>query len=144
EYSDNVQEFMNFYSSIYRTDELVVGQMTRILTAAAFHQAGRALVCKDCNKRTIASIFLVWDENYCYYLLSARARSLAGNGAISLLLWEAIKLSAERRLRFDFDSFNSIGAGRFIYQFGARPVPRWRIRKMNPLVRAFEAVVYRR
>ena len=80
-----------------------------IISASLERQRGRILVALDANNQAVAANFCVWDEISSFYLLSTR-RDNSGNGAGSLLLWEAIKDSARRGLVFDFAGLGSKGS----------------------------------
>jgi hypothetical protein len=67
--------------------------------------------------------------------LAAGAPPRAGNGAISLLLWEAMKLAGRKGLIFDFDAFANHGGARFVSQFGGQLVPRWTVSSLPSVVR---------
>jgi hypothetical protein len=72
----------------------------------------------------MAAIFYIWDSQAAYYLFSTR-RLESSNGAVSLLLWTAIKDAARRGLVFDFDGLASQGSRVFYTGFGGDVVPRY-------------------
>jgi Acetyltransferase (GNAT) domain len=148
ETTPNIDRFVEFYMHQQRKEGLdgYPGSVraTTILTAAVKNAAGTAMFCVNKNDQPVAGIFLVWDQSYMYYLLSARDRQLSDNGAISLLVWKAIQAAGQRNLGFDFDGYSTIGTAKFSFQFGAQAVPRWKVRRMHPYVRALEAIIRRR
>ncbi len=98
--------------------------ITGICDAAVTRQQGRALAVTTPGGALAAAIFYVWDARSAYYLLSTRAQS-ASNGAVSLLLWDAMQDIAARGLIFDFDGVASAGSALFFTGFGGRVAPRY-------------------
>jgi len=82
------------------------------------------------GKSLLAANFYIWDRRYYYFLLSTRSLT-SGNGATSLLLWEAIKDSAQRGLIFDSDGLNSSGAILFFAGLGGTVKPRYIVSKSD-------------
>ncbi len=68
-----------------------------------------------------AMIFLVWDRNTMYYLLSTRAADAGDNGSVNLLIWSAIQRAHNFGLVLDLDGVISSGTARFLGGFGGRP-----------------------
>jgi hypothetical protein len=97
---------------------------------------GTSLLCRTAGGEVGAAIFIVWNDQYCHYLLSTRDERIACNGAVSLLIWNALQLAGQMNRGFDFDGFGTNGAANFLRQFGARLVPRWTLLRAPRLVRA--------
>lgn len=110
------------------------GRLEPLIRASVQHSAGTVLYCTD-RDDLAAAIFVVWDDVCVYFLVSARDERRAGNGAISLLLWEALKLAGRKGLIFDFDAFANRGGAMFISQFGGQLVPRWAVSYLPSVVR---------
>ncbi len=98
--------------------------ITAVCEAAVTRHQGRALAVTGLGGELAAAIFYVWDARSAYYLLSTRAQN-AANGAVSLLLWEAMQDIAARGLIFDFDGVASSGSALFFTGFGGRVAPRY-------------------
>lgn len=90
---------------------------------------GRLLMCRDDRDRALAAVFYVWDRSTLWYFLSTRNANAADNGAVSLLVWEAIREAARRQLLFDFDGVSSEGSARFFAGFGGRIAARYAVRR---------------
>jgi hypothetical protein len=139
-HSVDVVEFVEFYeANLRRCGKSIAPERNRIkqiLEAAITNNAGTSILCRTEGGDLVAAIFLVWDDQYCYYLLSTRDERVAGNGSVSLLLWEALQLAGQVNRGFDFDGFHSYGTTKFVRQFGARVVPRWSVWRRSWLVRA--------
>jgi hypothetical protein len=96
----------------------------RLIDTCVRRGVGRVLGARDSDGTLKAATFTVWDDNVEYYLMSTRAPG-AGNGAVSLLLWHAIKDAAMRNVIFDFDGFKEPGDALFFSGFGGTISPRY-------------------
>ncbi|MGA2698005.1 MAG: GNAT family N-acetyltransferase [Terriglobales bacterium] len=113
---------------------LDTGLCQNIIGVALDRQRGRILAAYDKNKRMVAANVCVWDETRSYYLLSTRC-SDSGNGASSLLIWEALQESARRGLMFDFAGLGARGSILLYTGFGGVVSPRYVAVHMNPFAR---------
>jgi hypothetical protein len=95
--------------------------------AAAARDQARIIGTRSREGDLVAAVFYAWDRRRMWYFLSTRDMQDAGNGAVSLLIWEGMRMAAERGLVFDFDGIASEGAARFYAGFGARFVPRFAV-----------------
>jgi hypothetical protein len=77
-------------------------------------------------------VFIVWGYGVMYYLMSTRAGDVHGNGAVSLLVWSAIKRCHSANLRLDLDGVYSSGSARFLSGFGGRTKIRMIISRAGP------------
>jgi lipid II:glycine glycyltransferase (peptidoglycan interpeptide bridge formation enzyme) len=100
---------------------------------------GRILAAIGRDSRLIAAIFTPWDDQVAYHLLSTRSLH-ADNGAVSLLLWSAIRAATEGRLTFDFDGIGPAGNRLFYTGFGGTIKPRYSVAKSSYCYRALRAV----
>ena len=76
---------------------------------------------EDEKNRIHSAVYLVWDDNSAYYLLSGGDPQLRNSGATSLLVWSAIKFTAELGLKFDFEGSMLESIERFFRSFNAIP-----------------------
>ena len=136
----DVAEFVKFHEANLRRSGISIApereRLQKILKAAVANEAGMSLLCRTASGEVAAAIFVVWDDRYCHYLLSTRNERITCNGAVSLLLWDALQLAGQMNRGFDFDGFGTHGAANFVRQFGARLVPRWTVLRAPRLVRA--------
>lgn len=98
--------------------------LRRICDAATGRGQGQVLAARDAKGAMAAAIFCAWDAVSTYYLLTTRAPD-SGNGAVALLLWNAIQDSAARGLIFDFDGVGLEGSRLFFTGFGGIVRPRY-------------------
>ncbi len=96
----------------------------RVCQAATSRAQGRVIAARTADGELAASVFYVWDTQAAYYLLSTR-RTDAGNGAVSLLLWQAMQDVAARGLIFDFEGVVTSGSSLFFTGFGGVVRPRY-------------------
>ena len=95
-----------------------------VCEAALLQRRGRILTARDETGAPVAAIFYVWDATAAYYMLSSRCRD-ADNGAVALLLWEAVRDAAGRGLVFDMDGSGTVGSALFYAGFGGVIRPRY-------------------
>ncbi len=127
-------EFVSFYqanleargkSSYY--DAIAMAAVGR---AAISRGRGRIIGAKDEAGRLRAAIFTLSDPRTAYYYLSTRALG-AHNGAISLLLWQAIQDATNRGLTFDFDGVGTPESVLLFAGFGGATSPRYVAARFN-------------
>jgi hypothetical protein len=87
----------------------------------------------------VAMTYLVWGHGTMYYLLSTRSAH-ADYGAISLLLWCAIKEAHGLKMLLDLDGVYSSGTVRFLSSFGGQVKTRLVIRRSRGLYKAIQHV----
>lgn len=91
---------------------------------------GQILAARDATGALAAAIVCVSDAVSTYYLLTTRTQE-AGNGAVALLLWTAIRESAARGLIFDFDGVGMEGSRVFYTGFGGMTEPRYTVSRFS-------------
>jgi hypothetical protein len=96
---------------------------------------GKLRVALDDHGSYNSAIFTVWDRKTHYYLMSTRS-SDAGNGATSMLLWDAIKDAAQNNHVFDFDGARHGADAKFFAGFGGTFRPRYWVWRSSPMHRA--------
>jgi Acetyltransferase (GNAT) domain len=118
----DVEEFIRTYQSHLASRQvrntLDFATARRVLTAALERDRGRILAARDANNEIVAANFCAWDNDAAYYIACTRSET-AGNGASSLLLWEAIQHAAARGLFFDFAGLGGNGSVLHYAGFGA-------------------------
>jgi hypothetical protein len=100
---------------------------------------------QECSKRKIrkmmiaidemgrhhAGIYIVWDHQSAYYLMSGGDPVFRNSGATSYLLWEAINFAASVTATFDFEGSMMEPIERFFRAFGATQTPYFSISKIK-------------
>jgi hypothetical protein len=103
--------------------------MQRLDSACEAHSVRRMFFAQDADGRVHAAIYLVWDQESAYYLLSGSDPALRSSGATSLLLWEAIQFASEVTHKFDFEGSMIEPIERSFRSFGGRQQPYFSIFK---------------
>lgn len=119
-------EYAAFYEANLRARSLDnhYKRVSATCAAAISHGQGRILGARDGQGALRGAIFTVWDRRVAYHLMSTRAPGI-DNGAMSLLVWHAMRDASGRGLIFDFDGMGAPGARLFYTGFGGRIVPRY-------------------
>ncbi len=130
----DVEAFAEFYvgnvAASGRQSHYDRALIARVCDAAIQHGQGRILAAESASGELAAAIFYVWDTQAAYYLLTTRRRD-SGNGAVSLLLWDAMRDVAARGLIFDFEGVVNSGGALFFTGFGGEVTPRYVVSKFT-------------
>jgi len=92
-------------------------------------QCGRILGAFNQKDEPVAMTFLVWGNGTMYYLLSTRSFDNNDQGAVSLLLWTAMKTAHELDVVLDLDGAYSSGTVKFLSNFGGEIKTRLIVRR---------------
>ncbi|MEM7231067.1 MAG: GNAT family N-acetyltransferase [Planctomycetota bacterium] len=95
----------------------------RLDEACTVQDCRRILFAVDENDRVHGALYLVWDADVCYYLMSGGDPDLRNSGAMSLLIHEAITRASETSKIFDFEGSMIRPIERFFRSFGAAQQP---------------------
>ncbi len=125
--------FIDFYLSNLRAE----GRMNRIefehfpalFAESRAHESGAILGAFDHAGAPVAMTYLVWGRGIMYYLLSTRSVHSADSGAVSLLIWHAIRQAHDLGLVLDLDGVYSSGTARFLSNFGGNIKTRLFVRR---------------
>jgi lipid II:glycine glycyltransferase (peptidoglycan interpeptide bridge formation enzyme) len=131
---DDPEEFLRFYAANCTARQQINRYQTpiarKLMQLCVARDQGKAWLSRDQKNGTInAGIFVVWDENCMYFLMSTRAPGTADSGAVSRLLWLAMNEAHRRGVKFDFDGVSSPGTFRFLSGFGGDVATRLVIEK---------------
>jgi len=105
----------------------------RVDAACEQHGAQKIFFAEGADRRIHAAAYIGWDSQSAYYLMGGLDPELRSSGAMSLLMWEAIKFAAQRTKRFDFEGSMIEPVERFFRSFGAVQTPYFQITKINSL-----------
>lgn len=101
----------------------------RLDAACAARACRKCFIAVDPQGRHHAGLYIVWDENSSYGLMTGSDPALRTSGAVSLCFWEAIRHAARVTERFDFGGSMLQPVERFFRGFGAFQVPYFHISK---------------
>lgn len=99
--------------------------------AAKAHNAGVLLCAVDSDERIHSAAYFIFDDKRCYYIMGGGDPQYRNSGAMSLLIWEGIKIAAGRVKIFDFEGSMIEDIERFVRAFGAKPQVYYRVKKLK-------------
>lgn len=115
----------------------------RLFSACEEHSSGQIYYAKDGDGNLNALMYLIWDERSVYLLMGGAMPEFSGNQAYSSLIFSGIKSAGEKGLSFDFEGSMIKRIARSYREYGAVPMPYYRIRKVfNPEIVRKEAENY--
>ena len=103
----------------------------RLCQAAIERGQGLILAAETLAGVTAAAVFVVWDRQSAYCVLTARRRG-CGNDVIGLLLWHAIQHNAARGIAFDLDGVATALRPECLAGFGGQISPRYIVSRYSP------------
>jgi len=101
----------------------------RLDEACGVRNCRKIYFAKDDQERIHAAVYIVWDERTAYYLMGGADPKLRNSGAMTLLLWEAMKDVSRTVEKFDFEGSMMEPIERFFRSFGAKQVPYFKVYK---------------
>lgn len=134
---DDPQSFIDFYlknlDADGRKNRLEFQYFSTLFEESRARESGVILGAFDQTGAPAAMTYLVWGHGIMYYLLSTRSIHTADSGAVSLLIWCAMKQAHEMGLVLDLDGVYSSGTARFLSNFGGGIKTRLLIRRSRML-----------
>ena len=123
---DDVEPFIALNRMSYERQRITMpysAELIRRLDAACSARGvRRILLAEGADGTPHAAVYVVWDAESAYSLMSGNNPHLRSSGAISLLRWEAIKFARQVTRRFDFEGSMLQPVERFFRTFGGRQV----------------------
>ncbi len=113
-----VQFYLNNIENQGRINRVDFTNFGAVFSECRARQCGCILGAFDHIDAPIAMTFLIWGHGIMYYLMSTRSLGTRDEGAISLLIWSAMRRAHELALILDLDGVYSSGAARFLSNFG--------------------------
>ena len=102
----------------------------RIYEAAYSHKAGRTIYATDTAGNLHGALFVIWNKECAYDLISTSDPDYRTSGASSLLIYEMIKFLSDEGIKvFDFEGSMIPGVEESFRHFGARQTPYFLIWK---------------
>jgi len=105
--------------------------LEQMYTAAYLNQSGATIYAIDEANNIHAALFIIWDQNSAYDLISTIDPDFRDSGAATLLVREAIRHVAGRTTKFDFEGSMVENVEASFRQFGAIQKQYFRISKIN-------------
>ena len=89
----------------------------------------KLIVAEDARGRHHAAGYFVWDRESAYYLVGGMDPSLRTSGAMSLVMWNAIRFAGTVTKRFDFEGSMVQSIARFFRGFGGERMGYFHVTK---------------
>jgi hypothetical protein len=102
-----------------------------IYEASYQRNQGKTIYAVDGEGNLHGALFVVWDENSAYDLISTLDPDHRNSGASSLLVLEIIKYLSGKTKKFDFEGSMDQQIENSFRKFGAQQVPFFQIKKIN-------------
>lgn len=103
----------------------------RIYTAAYKNNAGKTIYAIDSAGNIHAALFVIWDSNSAYDLISTIDPDYRRSGAASLLIKNIISYVADKTEKFDFEGSMIEMVENSFRQFGAKQIPYFAVTKVS-------------
>ncbi len=105
----------------------------RVVERAIAANAGNLMIAKDASGALHSSVFFLYDENVCYYLIGGKNPEFKTDGANDLLLSKGISFAAEVSHAFDFEGSMVEGIEDFFRKFGGEQVINYHVTRQTLL-----------
>lgn len=133
--SDNVNNLYEIKTKALKIDNVHFNVskefLNKVYQTCKRLDCGQILEAKDPEGKVYAATLLVWDQNYCYYLFGGTDPDFRDSGAMSYLLWEAIKYSSTKVDSFNFEGSMIPSVEHYFQGFGGDQTPYFKITKTN-------------
>ncbi|NLK27352.1 MAG: methicillin resistance protein [Clostridiales bacterium] len=129
------QEFYNHHkNSLAEQGEIIsysFDTFQRIYNASVQRGYGQTIYAVDENQEIHSALFVVWDENSAYDLISTIDPGFRESGSASLLIQEIIKYVSTKTNHFDFEGSMIEGVANSFRQFATIQKPYYNISYMS-------------
>lgn len=106
-----------------------------VISAAEQKHSSFFQIAQDKQNRPVAMLWTPFDQKTGYHLLAATDPNCTVNGALALLVWNAIKFLKQRNLfYYDFEGSMDKGIEQFFRKFGGKRVPYLLFEKNKSLI----------
>ncbi|MEA4985376.1 hypothetical protein SDC9_38661 [bioreactor metagenome] len=132
DFSFTAESFYNFHKKclLQKNEKITYSQklFLSIYNEAVKRDKGKIFAIKDKNELH-AALFVVWDTNSAYALISAISPQFKNDGSSTKIFWEAIKFITDKTKIFDFEGSMIEGVAQSFQQFGTEQIPYFNIEK---------------
>lgn len=134
------EDFYDFFAANQKKRNETVSfsreMFVKLHRACVENDAGDIIYATDSQGVTYGALFVVWDNTTMYALTYSFADEYRNSGVGDFLMFNAIKLAAQKRLAFDFEGSMIENVEQSYRRFGAKPVEYYLISKINsPLIK---------
>jgi hypothetical protein len=140
------EEFYCFHKeSLEKTNQKIsysLNLFKSIFDIASENNSGRIIYATD-NEKIYSALFLVWDKNSAYSLITANDPDLKKSGTLSLLIYKAIIFLSNKTQMYDFEGSMNENIEFSYRQFGGVQKQYFYITKTNSIIlKSFEYLNY--
>ncbi len=127
EYADEVESIHELKLKDYRVKKKTLSYsleyFQKIDQTLAANGKRKILHAVDANGTVRGGVYLVWDNEQCYYLIGAADPEVKNEGVLALLIWEGLVYASELGLPYNFEGSMIEPIERFFRSFGAEQLP---------------------
>ncbi|NBH20368.1 GNAT family N-acetyltransferase [Clostridiaceae bacterium] len=133
----SAEQFYEEHEKIYKKQGLLCpfsyDLWSRLKIACMAHDSGK-ISCRLTEDGNIAAVsFVVWDERSLYKIMGGTIPEYSKLDAYSALTWDEIELAHKLGIKYDFEGSVIKRISKSFREYGAEPMPYFRIRKVfNP------------
>lgn len=142
--NDSIEDFCMINQKIFERQGIrypySLDFLKRLDGACVQNNSRKIFFAKDEKGQIYSAIYIVWDEDSAYLLMSGSPTDLRHFNCKTLLVWEAIKFAATVTKKFDFEGSMVERIAEYNRQFGAIPIPYSYIFKEKHLIAGFSNV----
>lgn len=136
--NENIEEFCEINRKVFDRQGLSYPYslefLKRIDHACVRNNCRKIFFARDENGKIYSAIYIIWDAESAYLLMSGSEPELRGYNGKTLLVWEAVKHVSKVTKRFDFEGSMIERIAEYNRQFGAVPKPYYYIYRENPVI----------
>ncbi len=129
----NIDDFYILFTKVFQRQNkpppYTIDFLRKVDNACRIKKSRHIIAAKDKSGNIHAAVYLVWDDNCTYYLMSGSDPGLRNSGAVSLCLFEAIQFATTVTEEFDFEGSMIEPIERFFRAFGALQTPYHSVNK---------------
>ncbi|NLV20969.1 MAG: GNAT family N-acetyltransferase [Syntrophomonadaceae bacterium] len=137
--TENIDVFYDMNKLVFERQDLNIPysfELIKTLDRACKEHNSRKIFCaEDETGRLHSILYLVWDEQSAYLLMSGTDPAVRDSNYKTLLVWEAIKHAANVTQKFDFEGSMIESIAEYFRKFGPKPKPYYQISKSSPRLR---------
>jgi len=131
----SAEEFYENHKMTLKKQESEIGysfeHFNRLYTSVYQHNVGRTIYAIDKEGNIHAGLFVIWDKNSAYDLISTIDPTFRNSGGATLLVKEMIKFVSTKTNKFDFEGSMIENVEKSFRQFGAKQKPYFDITKID-------------
>lgn len=136
--NDSIEEFCSINKKVFERQGISYPHslefLKRLDNACSQNNSRKIFYGKDEEGKVYSAIYVIWDAESAYLLMSGSEPDLRIYNCKTLLVWEAIKYASTVTKKFDFEGSMIERIAEYNRQFGAVPKPYYYIFKEEPII----------